>query len=43
EQGDASLAQAEDEQVVLSLGNPLKAELNIAVATGILLAQWDYR
>ncbi|HDR1012334.1 RNA methyltransferase, TrmH family [Pasteurella multocida] len=43
EQGDASLAQAEDEKVVLSLGNPLKAELNIAVATGILLAQWDYR
>ncbi|MGC6405182.1 TrmH family RNA methyltransferase [Bisgaard Taxon 45] len=43
EQHDASLAQPEDEQVVLSLGNPLQAELNIAVATGILLAQWDYR
>lgn len=42
EQGKASLAQSEDEQVVLTLGNPLNAELNIAVATGILLAQWDY-
>lgn len=41
EQGNAALAQAEDEQVILSLGNPLNAELNIAVATGVLLAQWD--
>ncbi|WP_424406739.1 tRNA/rRNA methyltransferase [Pasteurella sp. PK-2025] len=42
EQGKATFAQEGDEQVVLSQANPLKAELNIAVATGILLAQWEY-
>lgn len=41
EAGRAILAEKEDEKVVLSLNNPLNAELNIAVATGVLLAQWD--
>lgn len=35
------LSQQEDENIVLSLANPLKAKLNIAVATGILLSHWD--
>lgn len=42
ENNQATFAEKGDEHVVLSLANPLKAELNIAVATGILLAQWDY-
>ncbi|MXN88934.1 TrmH family RNA methyltransferase [Pasteurella canis] len=41
ESGKTSLAEQEDEKVILSLSNPLNAELNIAVATGILLAKWD--
>lgn len=43
EQGNADLAENTDHKVRLCLANPLKAELNIAVATGILLAQWDYQ
>lgn len=43
EQCQAHLAQKDDEQVVIALGSPLKAELNIAVATGILLSHWDNR
>lgn len=41
EQGNSVLSQEGDEEVVLSLSNPLKAQLNVAVATGVLLAHWD--
>lgn len=35
-----NLAKNEDEVVNLSLANPLKTGLNVAVATGVLLAKW---
>ncbi|WP_439258201.1 TrmH family RNA methyltransferase [Lonepinella sp. BR2271] len=36
-------ATKEDTQVNLSLANPLKSGLNVAVATGVLLAKWVAR
>ncbi|NBI43204.1 rRNA methyltransferase [[Haemophilus] felis] len=41
EKSEATLAQQGDEQVCLSHVNPLNANLNVAVAAGILLSKWD--
>ncbi|TYB29909.1 tRNA/rRNA methyltransferase [Aggregatibacter actinomycetemcomitans] len=38
-----TLAEKSDEQVRLSLGNPLKNGLNVSVNAGILLAKWYFR
>ncbi|MGQ0287271.1 TrmH family RNA methyltransferase [Pasteurellaceae bacterium 22721_9_1] len=40
---EGEMAEKQDEVVNLSLANPLKIGLNVAVATGILLAKWVAR
>ena len=41
ESNSQHLSKNGDENVLISAVNPLKAQLNIAVATGILLAKWN--